>query len=147
MDDDESGLISYVESDMVRGQLQMTARMLPEKTLKTVWKALDADSSGRLTAGEFGAFSASASDRAAVSDKARSGAPDEMHNRQVDAEKVEMDGAVARRKSRPTSRRHRGGGGLLSEMLNVKMHQPSRSTGVPTKNWYRLFKHMDDAPG
>ena len=57
MDDDESGLISYVEfAGMVREELLLGHKELPEKVLKKVWLALDDDGSGRLTAGEFGAF-------------------------------------------------------------------------------------------
>ena len=57
MDDDESGLISYSElAGMVREELLFGHKELPEKTLKAVWLALDNDGSGRLTAGEFGAF-------------------------------------------------------------------------------------------
>ena len=57
MDDDESGLISYAElADMARSELYLSTHQLPEKTLRAVWLALDKDGSGRLTAGEFGAF-------------------------------------------------------------------------------------------
>ena len=57
MDDDESGLISYSElAGRVREEWLFGHKELPEKTLKAVWLALDNDGSGRLTAGEFGAF-------------------------------------------------------------------------------------------
>ena len=57
MDDDESGLISYMEfAGMVREELLLGHKELPEKVLKAAWLALDNDGSGRLTAGEFGAF-------------------------------------------------------------------------------------------
>ena len=88
MDDDESGLISYTEFEgMVREELLLGPRQVPDKHLKAVWlcaapllatagrlgrsngapctdswfpdvarRALDNDGSGRLTAGEFGAF-------------------------------------------------------------------------------------------
>ena len=57
MDDDESGLISFTEfAGMVREELLLGPKELPEKELKAAWLALDNDGSGRLTAGEFGAF-------------------------------------------------------------------------------------------
>ena len=57
MDDDASGLISFIEfAGMVREELLLTPKELPEKVLKKVWLALDDDGSGRLKVGEFGAF-------------------------------------------------------------------------------------------
>ena len=57
MDDDGSGLISYKEfAGMVREELLLGEKELPEKTLKRVWLALDDDGSGSLKVGEFGAF-------------------------------------------------------------------------------------------
>jgi hypothetical protein len=57
MDDDGSGLISYKEfAGMVREELLLSHKELPEKVLKKVWLALDDDGSGRLKVGEFGQF-------------------------------------------------------------------------------------------
>ena len=57
MDDDASGLISYIEfAGMVREELLLDSHALPEKVLKKVWLALDDDGSGSLKVGEFGAF-------------------------------------------------------------------------------------------
>ena len=57
MDDDGSGLISFMEfAGMVREELLLGPKELPEKELKAVWLALDSDGSGQLKVGEFGAF-------------------------------------------------------------------------------------------
>ena len=57
MDDDESGLISFIEfAGMVREELLLGPKELPEKVLKKVWLALDDDGSGQLKVGEFGQF-------------------------------------------------------------------------------------------
>ena len=57
MDDDASGLISYIEfAGMVREELLLDSHALPEKALKKVWLALDDDGSGQLKVGEFGQF-------------------------------------------------------------------------------------------
>ena len=57
MDDNDSGLISYFEfAGMVREELLLMPKELPEKVLKAAWMALDGDGSGYLNAGEFGAF-------------------------------------------------------------------------------------------
>ena len=57
MDDDDSGRITYAElAGLVREELKLSPRELPEVSLKAVWAALDRDGSGFLNAGEFGAF-------------------------------------------------------------------------------------------
>jgi len=57
MDEDGSGLIDYAEfSRMVRDELGVPPHELPERALKAVWLALDEDSSGHITSGEFGDF-------------------------------------------------------------------------------------------
>ena len=57
MDDDGSGRVSFAAfEDLVRHELQLPARELPEARLKAVWVALDDDGSGYISAGEFGAF-------------------------------------------------------------------------------------------
>ena len=55
VDIDGSGLISFFEfTKMVRRELKLTTRQLPEASLRGVWMALDTDGSGHVTAGEFG---------------------------------------------------------------------------------------------
>ena len=57
VDSDNSGRISYKELlGMIREELLLKPADLPEARVKAVWKALDADLGGFLTAGEFGAF-------------------------------------------------------------------------------------------
>ncbi len=57
MDCDRSGSITYDElSRMVREQLKLSKRRLPEESLGRLWKALDTDDSGLVDAGEFGRF-------------------------------------------------------------------------------------------
>lgn len=57
VDSDGSGLISYDEFvEMVRTDLKLSARALPEAQLQMLWRALDTDGSGYLSSGEFGAF-------------------------------------------------------------------------------------------
>ena len=57
MDDDGSGKVAYVEFEgLVRQELLLTPKELPEPALKAVWVALDSDGSGYITVGEFGAF-------------------------------------------------------------------------------------------
>lgn len=56
-DTDQSGRISYTElKEIVRGPLQFSKAELPAPKLKALWKALDEDSSGWISAGEFGRF-------------------------------------------------------------------------------------------
>ena len=57
VDVDKSGRISIDEfTDIVRGSLKFSADQLPAIKLQALWKALDEDDSGWLSAGEFGRF-------------------------------------------------------------------------------------------
>ena len=57
MDDDNSGRVLYPEFvDLIRNELKVTKRELPEAELQAVWKSLDDDGSGFIGAGEFARF-------------------------------------------------------------------------------------------
>ena len=60
MDQDKSGRVTYVElKGMVRsetGGLGLRPAQLPESKLRSLWRALDDDGSGFITAKEFGSF-------------------------------------------------------------------------------------------
>eukprot|EP00931_Biecheleriopsis_adriatica_P123500 TRINITY_DN98548_c0_g1_i1.p1 TRINITY_DN98548_c0_g1~~TRINITY_DN98548_c0_g1_i1.p1 ORF type:complete len:261 (-),score=42.52 TRINITY_DN98548_c0_g1_i1:10-792(-) len=57
MDDDCSGKLAFWElEDMIRNELMVSARQFPDEQLQALWRALDTDESGLITAGEFGAF-------------------------------------------------------------------------------------------
>ncbi len=57
IDLDDSGRISFAELEqMARGELGLGQRLLPDRRLKALWKALDEDASGFISAGEFGRF-------------------------------------------------------------------------------------------
>ena len=73
MDDDGSGKVAYVEFEgLVRQELLLTPKELPEPALKAVWVALDNDGSGHISVGEFGAFMRKGEP---VQDKARRPSP------------------------------------------------------------------------
>ena len=56
-DADHSGRISITEfTEMVRHILKFDQEQLPPRKLKALWKGIDGDSSGWLSAGEFGRF-------------------------------------------------------------------------------------------
>jgi Ca2+-binding EF-hand superfamily protein len=57
MDDDGSGKVDFYElEDMIRNELKVSDSKLSSDQLSSVWRALDQDSSGLITAGEFGHF-------------------------------------------------------------------------------------------
>tara|TARA_B100000795_G_C22576055_1_gene351925 strand:+ start:72 stop:668 length:597 start_codon:yes stop_codon:yes gene_type:complete len=57
LDDDHSGRIAYSELSMgLRQELGMSRKDLPEEELQGLWNALDEDSSGFISAGEFVRF-------------------------------------------------------------------------------------------
>mmetsp|Transcript_41001 Transcript_41001/g.89583 ORF Transcript_41001/g.89583 Transcript_41001/m.89583 type:complete len:434 (-) Transcript_41001:145-1446(-) len=57
LDEDCSGKISYWELEaMIRKQLKLRPSDFSEEQLQAIWRALDEDSSGLITCGEFGHF-------------------------------------------------------------------------------------------
>jgi len=57
MDDDCSGKVNYEELvDMIRNELKVTVNQLSDSALEAIWRALDEDDSGLISAGEFGHF-------------------------------------------------------------------------------------------
>jgi Ca2+-binding EF-hand superfamily protein len=57
VDSDDSGRIDFKEfRHMLRVELQLSAKVMDDYRLKTAWVALDVDSSGYISAGEFGSF-------------------------------------------------------------------------------------------
>jgi len=57
MDDDCSGKVNYEELvDMIRNELRVGTSQLSEPALEAIWRALDEDNSGLISAGEFGHF-------------------------------------------------------------------------------------------
>lgn len=57
MDDDCSGKVNYEELvDMIRNELKVGTAQLSDLALEAVWRALDEDNSGLISAGEFGHF-------------------------------------------------------------------------------------------
>jgi len=57
LDSDGSGNINYWElEDFVRNELKLTEAKLSEDLLQAIWRALDEDSSGLISCGEFGQF-------------------------------------------------------------------------------------------
>ena len=144
MDDDDSGKITYQElAEMVRGELELDKKELPEAELRAVWQSLDDDKSGFLTAGEFGKFM-----------------------RKGEAELLQQRPQLGW-KERRTARNLLAGQEVLSARLGNQMR--AELAGVPTApepmvrdlalrlnakmaalfpvggaTWYRLFRHMDD---
>ena len=154
MDDDESGLISYLEfQGMVREELLLGHRELPEKILKAAWLALDNDGSGRLTVGEFGQFMQLGGHEkrdGAEKAEARRKVIFEANKRaaaQVRAEQEALMDAhiiTSMRDEAPATEEEVQD---LASKLSSKMHQLFSvvHNGIPTKvSWFRLFKHMDD---
>lgn len=57
VDSNKSGRICFFEfAKMLREMLKIPRHEYSDETLRSMWKALDNDSSGNITAGEFGAF-------------------------------------------------------------------------------------------
>ena len=146
MDDDGSGKITYTElADLVRNELQLDERQCPDLRLRGVWRALDADGSGYLTAGEFGHFM-----RRAEAQPESSGAygvdvgwRTKLHKkRRQEKESFVME----MNKESLAFADVKGASESEVRGLAQKMHRKMCELfqGQSGASWYTLFRHMDD---
>ena len=154
MDDDGSGLISYKEfAGMVREELLLGHKELPEKVLKAAWLALDNDGSGRLTVGEFGQFmqlggheKRDGAEKAEARRKAIFEANRRAAQKVREEQEALQDAHIISSMSGEAPATDEEVQHLASK-LSTKMHELFSTTynGIPSKvSWFRLFKHMDD---
>ena len=154
MDDDESGLISYLEfQGMVREELLLGHKELPEKILKAAWLALDNDGSGRLTVGEFGQFmqlggheKRDGVEKAEARRKAIFEANKRAAQKVREEQEALQDAHIIASMSGEAPATDEEVQHLASK-LSTKMHElfSTVHNGIPSKvSWFRLFKHMDD---
>ena len=165
MDDDGSGRITFSELvDMVRSELRITLDEMSSSLLKSVWAALDVDSSGFITAGEFGVFMRKGEAHLRASQPQSTWKQRLASSRRLEAEAVTlaltkekraMVGVEAAEPAQvpldllPSSVSPQSPPAALhdqvlelSERLN---RQVARIEPVPSKQcWYRVFKIMDD---
>merc|ERR1719272_250933 len=137
---------------MVREELLLGEKELPERILKKVWLALDDDGSGALKVGEFGAFMnlgerRTTNEQKAVLRRERMISANKAASAAVRAERDQLfDRDLARSMSgeEPATQEEVK---ALAGLLTDKMHQlfSTVHNGIPSKvSWFRLFKHMDD---
>ena len=127
---------------MVREELRLLARELPEERLQSVWRALDADNSGFVTAGEFGRFMRQGKRADGVPWRERVGAKNRAAAEEV---KADLDRRVGRDVSQQLAEVRPAGGELvqqMSERLNAKMDV--LFLDPQSREWFKLYAHMDD---
>lgn len=143
MDDDKSGRIAYKEFvGMVREELKLTAAQMSEYALQQLWRALDADASGYISAGEFGRFMRLGQPEQGISWRERV----EARNRAVAvAKKREMEQRSGRdiadmlAQVQPASAQDvQEMSDRLNNQMNILIKDPKG------RQWFKLFAHMDD---
>jgi Ca2+-binding EF-hand superfamily protein len=134
VDEDGSGRISFAELERgCRTMLNLSYTALPTLKLQALWKALDADASGWVSAGEWGAFLKLGQD--AEERRAKKAAQAEELRLQQDAEarfasRLARSGVTRASEEEVTE---------LSRLLNTElMRQPSE-----TRSWFKLFNAVD----
>jgi len=145
IDDNGSGLISFAEfSDMIRDELQLLPSDVPNRTLKAVWVALDADSSGVVSYGEFGRFMREGE---TVLDKPAQARVGLVTRRQQEAAalRAQRDKMFHRDLKAAMANKPRASDediALLSRRLNKRLRELVKPPATPS--WFKLFRHMDD---
>ena len=146
MDDDHSGRISYSELDRgVRDCLKLSRGDLPEERMHGLWKALDEDASGFISAGEFGRFMRRGEAEGQLDRTRQSrGRLQRRLNAEKEAQKKEHDVRVGRDLNAKLAHVEPAADDemdALSELLNVRMHAQ-----LTTRNlgWFKFFRVLDD---
>lgn len=138
MDSDKTGMIQYEELlQLIRNDMRVPPKQCPTELIQSVWKNIDSNASGNISAGEFGAFMRLAPYKPAETWKQR------LHKEKV-AEKKAVDAELTRQLK----------GGMtdvapasleevtkLSELMNRKL--PLVFPNPLARQWFRLFKHID----
>ena len=147
MDDDGSGKITYTElADLVRNELQLDERQCPDLRLRGVWRALDADGSGYLTAGEFGHFM-----------KRGEAHLQQLHPEQSWKQLLHRERRAQKEAVEEYLRNEMSGGAAADAFASVKAATASEVAEMASAMtrrmhelyvgrsaaWFRLFKHMD----
>ena len=143
MDQDGSCRISYPElRATVRDTLKCDKKELPEVKLQGLWKALDDDGSGFISAGEFGRFMRAGDSNNQAARTARSR---KQLQRRLAQEKQEQQAHYDKLVGRDINVKLRRVKAMSSEemnelsaFLNRRLHEVSR-----VRDWYKLFKEID----
>ena len=142
IDDDGSGRVSYAELvDLLRNELNVSKKELPPDAFKRLWRTMDEDASGFITAGEFGHFMRKGEPEPGLTWKERRTA---RNLRKAASVKRELDGLVGRDVTKALALEPPASADVvqqLSEQLNAKM---AIFPDPQTRSWFKLFKHMDD---
>ena len=126
---------------MIREELKLTRSLLKEERLMSVWRSLDNDASGFISAGEFGRFMRLGEKpkgptwkeklhlKKAAEGEAVTRDMDKRVGRDLNAKFADVETASAEEVQ------------ALSEELNAKM---IIFPDPQTRDWFKLFRHMDD---
>ena len=146
IDDDGSGRVSYAELvDLLRNELNVSKKELPPDAFKRLWRTMDEDASGFITAGEFGHFMRKGEAEPGLTWKERRTARN--LRKAASVKRVQLDGLVGRDVTKALALEPPASADVvqqLSEQLNAKM---AIFPDPQTRSWFKLFKHMDDDGG
>lgn len=125
-----------------REELKLTPGQMPEQELQAVWRAIDTDCSGWISAGEFGRFMRKGARRKGLNWKERI---EQRNRRKAEVLRVEKDRYAGRALAEQLSRvqpADEEGVWQISELLNNRMDDLFKDP--QSREWFRLFSHMDD---
>ena len=144
MDKDGSGQLRFAEFEaMARVELWITPQHLSDRMLRAVWSALDSNTSGFVSAGEFGAFmrrGEKLANAGAISWQEKKHAINKSMGDQVRADAENAYDKHAAGGVEPASVAELK---ALSEQFHQRLEEMHED---PSKrSWVKLYKHMDQA--
>jgi Ca2+-binding EF-hand superfamily protein len=149
MDEDRNGTIQYLElRSMVRRVLSVPRTELSEAKLKSLWKALDEDASGYLSAGEFGRFFKKGYEKgegsALTAVRSRMQAVSEKRAAESAAQKAEQERRVGLSLAKQLAGIEKA---TKEEVVALAEQLTTKLTALfpgSHRGWIKLFKSMDD---
>ena len=146
LDEDNTGRISFAElKRAVRQLLQIGADTVPDAVLRSIWRNLDEDGNGFLTAGEFGRFMRKGESAAAAAAAAAAAKGKAQTETASQAHRVELDGLMGKAWTRKlleqgTTKADDDDVLAISAIFNRELAKLPPTA----REWYHLFKVFDE---
>ena len=137
--------ISYEElKGMLREELKLKKKDLSDDELKALWKALDADLGGFVSADEFGRFMRLGEPDKGPSWKERRQAKKASEGAAVREANSQLVGKALNDEFAGIEAASEEELATLSKKMNDKLQDPAIFPDPNARDWFKLFKHIDD---
>ena len=129
---------------MIREELKLKKKDLPDDEVKALWLALDADLGGFVSADEFGKFMRKGEPEKGPTWKERRQAQKAKEGAAVRAENDERVGKALNEQFAGIEAASDEALTALSQKMNAKLQDSAIFPDPNARDWFKLFAHIDD---